>query len=1088
MKITVVLLTFCCLQLSAKTFAQKVSVSGKDIPLEKVFNTIKEQSSYTFFYDYDVLRQSNPVSIDVKNVTVEEVLNIVLIGQPVLYKIEGSVIVIARKEITSKSTEKFSDPIIVKGHVTNESNEPLAGAIVTLRGSSRVTACNENGDFELTLTPDEAARGVLIISLVGYNKQELRINKRNILNIELDKNIQELTDVIITNSYSKPKRKEEVTGSISTVTSQQLQVNRPIETFDKMLEGLAAGVQVEQSTELGTPVKINIRGQNSISPLSSSNVTQLTTSSQPLFIVDGVPVTEQRKGDEPLAFLNNEQLLNPLSGINPDDIETISILKDAAAAAIYGANASNGVVIITTKKGKSGKTKLNVGYSNGWAQSINKLKWLDGSQYHGLLKEMYINDRRSPFNAELLAGANNINTPWFELVNRYSTFNNIDVDLSGGNDNTTFRLSGSYLNQQAIQKGNDYEKIYFRLRVDHKINNRLNMSITMAPTLTSKNALNVYSNVPIIPNAPSYNADGSFYKFSTLGVPNPLAILAQNTNSHSGGSFNGNIRFEYNIRKNLRASTTVGMDALQNKLNLFDSPLNATGESKGGFAQIFDRTNFSWINSSQINWSPVLKKIHKFDLTTGFEAQAQSTRLLKGSGTGFTYYRLNELSNASNQSSASSRQNATSVSIYGQGTYNLLNKYFATLSGRYDAASIFGNDVNATVNAAVGVGWIINKEALLSDITWIDMLRLRASYGSTGNSRIGSYQARGLYGFNNTGYNGNTSSSPSSAPNAALGWEKNNKSNIGIDFNFIKRFNFTIEFYTNILNDAITPIPVAAQNGFINVLANIGKMRNRGVDISLNAQVLTGKFTWNTTLNAGFNKNVILEIKNKNALYGASTEGTVLKEGISTSAIWGFNFAGVDPATGRELYTDKTGKVVSVFDLDRNIITGGSYLGDRLPAVQGGFINSFGYKDFTFSINTVYSFGSNILINNINENNGRNLSNRNQSVNLLDRWQKPGDITNIPLLSASTNPLVYTSSKYMYDNTYIKISNVSLAYTFSKKTFRKLKGTRITVYGNATNLFYWYRQDSPNDRNGIREYKFDFPEAQTFTTGARISI
>ena len=1023
MKFTVVLLTFCCLQLSAKTFAQKIAVSGNGMALEKVFNIIKSQSSYTFFYDYDVLQKCNPVSIDVKDATVEEVLDMVLKGQPLSYKIEGTVIVIGSKELTNQSAGKLRDPVIVKGHVSNESNEALAGAIVTLKGSARVTACNENGDFELRLTPDEAARGVLSISLVGYNKQEIRINKRSFLNIELNKNIRELTDVVITNSYSKPKRKEEVTGSIVTVSSEQLQVNRPIETFDKMLEGLAAGVQVEQSTELGTPVKINIRGQNSISPLSSSNVTQLTTSSQPLFIVDGVPVTEQRKGDEPLAFLNNEQLLNPLSGINPDDIETISILKDAAAAAIYGANASNGVVIITTKKGKAGKTKLNVGYSNGWAQSINKIKWLDGTQYHGLLKEMYINDGRSPFNAELLAGANNINTPWFELVNRYSsknelylimlsmllsfrTFNNVDVDLSGGNDNTTFRLSGSYLNQQAIQKGNDYEKIYFRLRVDHKVNKRLNMSITMAPTITSKNALNVYSNVPIIPNAPSYNADGSFYKFSTLGVPNPLAILAQNTNNHSGG----------------------------------------------------------------------------------FEAQAQSTRLLKGSGTGFTYYRLNELSNASNQSSASSRQNATSVSIYGQGTYNLLNKYFATMSGRYDAASIFGNDVNATVNAAVGVGWIINKEALLSDITWIDMLRLRASYGSTGNSRIGSYQARGLYGFNSNGYNGNTSSIPSSAPNAALGWEKNNKSNIGLDFNFIKRFNFTIEFYTNILNDAITPIPVAAQNGFVNVLANIGKMRNRGVDISLNAQVLTGKLTWNTTFNAGFNKNIILEIKNKNSLYGSSSDGTVLKEGISTSAIWGFNFAGVDPATGRELYFDKTGKVVSVFDLDRNIVTGGSYLGDRLPAVQGGFINSFGYKDFTFSINTVYSVGSNILIDNANENNGRNLSNRNQSVNLLDRWQKPGDITNIPLLSAITNPLLYTSSKYMYDNTYIKISNVSVGYTFSKKTFRKLKNTRITIYGNATNLFYWYRHDSPKGRNGIREYKFDFPEAQTFTTGARISI
>ncbi len=1087
MKITAVLLTVCCLHLAAKTRSQQISFSGNNVLLEKVFAAIKQQSNYSFFYDYEILRNATPVSIDVSNASIPEVLRLVLKDQPLTFTISSNVIVINKKEAPGQMMLKQED-IVVKGHVINESNEPLSGAIITLVGTAKVAATNDAGNFEFRLTPNEAARGTLVISFVGYNRYETKINNKRNLVIELNKNIQALSDVIVTNSYSKPKRKEEVTGSIVTVSSKELQVDRPIESFDKMLEGLAAGVQVEQSTELGTPVKINIRGQNSISPLSRSNVTQLTTSSQPLFIVDGVPITEQRRGDEPIAFLNNEQLLNPLAGINPDDIDNISILKDAAAAAIYGANASNGVVIITTKKGKAGKTKLNVGYSNGWAQSINKIKWLDGFQYHGLLKEMYLNDGRSPFDAELLAGANNINTPWFELVNRYSTFNNIDVDVSGGNNSTTFRLSGSYLNQQAIQKGNDFEKIYFRLRIDHQVNRKLSMSVTMAPTITSKNALNVYSNVPIIPNAPSYNADGSFYKFTTLGVPNPLAILEQNVNTHTGVSFNVNIRFEYLLAKNFRLSTTMGMDALQNKLNLFDSPLNATGESKGGFATIYDRTNFSWISSSQVNWSPVLKKVHKFDVTTGFEAQSQSTRLLRGSGTGFTYYRLNELSNASSQSSSSSRQNATSISVYGQGTYNYLGKYFASLSGRYDAASIFGNDVNATVNAALGVGWIINKENFLSGVNWIDMFRLRMSYGSTGNSRIGSYQARGLYTFSNTGYNGNTSSMPSSAPNPGLGWEKNYKSNIGLDFNFKKRFNFTVEFYTNILDDAITPIPVPAQNGFTSVLANIGKMRNRGVDASISAQVLTGKFTWTSTLNMGFNKNIILEIKNKSSLFGPSTEGTVLKEGVSTSAIWGFNFAGVDPATGRELYTDVSGKVVSVFNLDRNLVTGGSFLGDRLPTAQGGFINAFGYKGVTVSVNLLYSFGANILINNINENNGRNLSNRNQSINLLDRWQKPGDITNMPKLSAIGNPLVYTSSKYVYSDTYIKLSNVSLSYTLPTNMVSRLKGTRITIYGNATNLFYWYKEDSPEGKNGIREYKFNFPEAQTFTCGVRVGI
>jgi TonB-dependent starch-binding outer membrane protein SusC len=982
----------------------------------------------------------------------------------------------------------LAEEIIVKGKVVNENNEPIAGAVYTLKGTAKVGATNDKGLFEIALTFDENARGILVITCVGYNRAEERINRRRDFTIELSRNISSLSDVIVTSSYTKPKRKEEVVGSIVSISNKELQTARPLESFDKMLEGLAAGVQVERSTELGTPIKINIRGQNALSPLNSSNVTNLTTSSQPLFVIDGVPIIEQRKGDEPIAFLNNEQLLNPIAGINPADIESISILKDAAATSIYGANASNGVIIITTKKGKAGKTKLNIGYSSGWSQPINKIKWLDGFQYHTLVKEMYLNDGRTPFEAELLAGSNSINTPWFELVNRYATYNNIDIDLSGGNESTRFRLSGAYKKNEAIQKGNDYEQIQVRLNVEHSMGQRLSMSVSIAPTFTKKNALNLYNTVPIIPNAPSYNADGSFFKFTTLIVPNPLAVLDQNLDNHRGGSINSNTRFEYKILKNLTLSTTVGIDGLLNKQNIFDSPKNATGETKNGFAQIYDRTSFGWISSTQANWRPVIKTNHTFDITTGFEARAESINLLRGTGTGFTYYRLNELSNASSQTSASSKQKTSAISVYGQAGYNYKSKYNASISGRYDAASIFGSDVNSTVNAAIGVGWIISKERFLEKTTWLDMLRLRASYGTTGNARIGSYQARGLYSFSNSGYNGAVSSSPSSAPNPDLGWEKSFKTNIGLDINFLKRFNFTLDVYNCILQDGISPIPIPAQTGFTSVLANVGKTQNEGMDAGITAQIFNGKFKWTSNFNIGYNKSTTLELKNKISLYGASTEGTVLREGVSTTSIWGFNFAGIDATTGRELYYDKDGKITPVNLLDRSPITGGSYLGDRLPKAQGGFINSFGYKGFSLTVNFVYSFGAKKLIENENENNGRNLNNRNQSVNLLDRWQKPGDIATIPKLSAIGNVLVYTSSKYVYDNSFINLSNVSLSYTLSDFITKKLRGTKITVFGNATNVFYWYKQKSPEGRNGIREYRFSFPEAQTFTWGTRIGF
>ncbi|MEO7044570.1 MAG: SusC/RagA family TonB-linked outer membrane protein [Ferruginibacter sp.] len=1083
-----------CMQLAGKAMSQRITISGDNIPVEKVFEIIKNQSNYSFFYDYNLLKNTKSVSMHLANASVEEVLTKTLANQPepLTFTIESSVIVIRAKDNQEvkkniSPLNQLSESIILNGLVTNELNEPLAGAMVYLKGMNKKTITDEKGAFQLEITSAEASKGSIVVTYSGYNSYEAKINYKKFLAITLSPFEKQLQDVVI-NSYSKPIRKEDVVGSITSISNKQLQTDRPIESFDKMLEGMAPGVQVVESTELGTPVKINIRGQNSLSALNSTNVTQLTTSSQPLFIIDGVPVTEQRRGDEPIAFLNNEQLLNPLAEINPDDIESISILKDAAASSIYGANASNGVVIITTKKGRNGKTHLNIGYTNGWGRSINMIKWLNGSQYHDLLKEMYINDGRSEFDAEILAGSPTINTPWFQLVNRYSSYDNVDLDLAGGNDKTTFRLSGTFLNQEAIQKGNDYKKMYLRLRVDHKISDKFRMGVSLAPTITDKNALNLYSNVPIIPNAPSYNADGTFFKFSTLGVPNPLAVLAQNTNYHSGGSFNGNINFEYKILKDLTASTIFGVDALQNKLNIFDSPKNATGASKNGFAQIYDRTNFSWISTSQLNWTTRFHKFNKLDLTTGFEAQDQSTKLLRGSGTGFTYYRLNELSNASSQTSSSSYQESTSIAVYGQAAYSYKEKYFSTLSGRYDAASIFGNDVNATVNAAIGLGWNIYKEKFLKNSRWIDMLRLRLSYGSTGNSRIGSYQARGLYGFNNAGYNDGTSSYPTSAPNDELSWEKDYKRNVGIDFNFLKHFNVTFDFYTNILDDAISPIPISPENGFTTVLANIGKMRNQGFDGSISTKINFSKFNWTSTLNFGYNKNIILQIKNSSALYGFSTEGTVLKEGVSTSAIWGFKFAGVDPATGREMYYDKTGKIVSVFDLDRNPSTGGTYLGDRLPYLQGGFINTFSFKGLNITVNILYSLGGKILIDYNNENNGRNLNNRNQSVNLLSRWQKPGDITNIPLLSASSNPLVYTSSKYVYDATYIKLGNLSVSYTIPQSVIRHLSNIGISVFANATNLCYWYKEKSPAGLNGIKEYRFSFPEAQTFTWGLKVNL
>ncbi len=653
--------------------------------------------------------------------------------------------------------------------ISSEDNLPLAGVSVRLLNTAKGTSTNNDGKFVLSLTDAELNTGVLELTSVGFKTRSYKLSGRKSIRIVLAKSLNELDEVVI-NAYTRPKRKEEVVGSLSTITGKELQTARPIESFDKMLEGMVAGVQVETNTELGTPVKINIRGQNSLTPLSTSNRTVLTTSSQPLFIIDGVPVIEQRRGDEPIAFINNEELLNPIAGINPDDIESITVLKDAAATAIYGANASNGVIIITTKKGRAGKPKIGVSYSGGFSQPINQIKWLSGQQYHTLLRELYINEGRAPFDAELLAGSPTMNTNWFGLTNQYGNFTNLDFDISGGSETLTYRFSASWLDQQAIQKGNDFRKAYVRLRVDHQLSKKMNVTFSMAPTITMKNAVNVYGVVPMIPNIPAYNADGTYYETS-LGVPNPLAIINQNLNYHEGGTMNGKVEIAYKILPNLRFTTSFGIDALINKLNNFRSGKNATGRNFNGFAEIYDRTNFGWINFNQLSWNGKIKGGHEIDATAGFEMQSQITKLLRGQGSGFTYYRLNELSNAERQNAASSRQRGNSISFYSQAGYNFNKRYFLTASARYDAASVFGTDVNATVNGALGLGWTISNEKWFSKADWLNLFRTRLSYGTTGNSRIGSYEAKGLYTFSNTGYNGFTSADPSTPPNPDLTWE-----------------------------------------------------------------------------------------------------------------------------------------------------------------------------------------------------------------------------------------------------------------------------------------------------------------------------
>lgn len=1065
---------FLCLLpllLNAQTWQRTVKIPATVHSLEQVLSEIEKQTGVVFNYDR--------ASLDLQQ-TIKGALQGPL--SEVLPRLESLAGIQFRLTGNTFSIRKRTDSNIRGIVLSAGDEEPLPGASVIVKATGRVIIADSKGEF--TFQP--AGEDTLICRYVGMTPQEIIPGNRKMLKIYLQGTPLGMQEMVVTSSYTKSRRREEVVGSIVHLDVEALQVYRPLESIDKMLEGMAAGVYVATNTSLNTPVKVNVRGQGSLVGFGTNR----TTSSQPLYVVDGMPVYEQQSGDQTSNF-NNETYLNPLSSINPQDIASVTILKDAAAAAIYGANAANGVILITTKLASGGKTRFNVDYKTGVSHFINQTKYLNGPQYYEVLRETLINNGKTEALASSMAGSSTINTDWFALTNRPANYQQVNMDVEGGRGGTAFRFSAGYLKEQSSSLGNDLQKIYLRLRLDHEVNKKLSLTFNLSPSINRQNTMSIYGSVLMPPNISPYNEDGSFNELATFNIPNPVAVLAQNEDSHKGNAFTSISKATWKVLPAITVTGMFGADYYQNKETIYKSAKNATGRSVNSSLQLIDRSNLGWTSFIQGAYDKVFLQKHAVNFLLGTQAQDATTNLLSGQGSNFTFDRLRSLSYAGTQRSSSSSQSNATVSYYTQLSYDYAKKYYLTASARADKSSVFGGDKKVAVNAALGIGWTITKESFLPPGKALNFLRVRASYGSTGNSRIGSYSSRGLYIFGNDNYTGNTGSVPegTSAPNPGLGWEKNYKLNTGIDATFFDRVQITAEYYNHHIVDLIANATVAPETGYTSMSVNSGTMRNQGFDLSINTtNIRSAHFQWNTSFNYGFNRNHIISFnKGINGRYSYAEIAAATSEGSSTSAIWGFKWKGVDPATGEELFYDRQGNTVDTKVIQQLPIDSGQVLGDRLPKFQGGIVNNISAYGFTLTFNIQYSFGASELSSYNLESDGRNLDHRNQSVNLIDRWQKPGDITRIPKLYFPRT-VRFNSSRHVHDLTYIKLSNVSLHYNLPASYLKKLRLNRCSVFANASNLFYWYKEDSPPGRNAARELRFTYPEMSTYTFGITAGI
>lgn len=918
-------------------------------------------------------------------------------------------------------------------------------------------------------------------------------------------NEKKIEEVIITSSYGTKKLKEEVVGSISTITYKDISFSQPFESLDKMIAGLTPGVQVVNNTELAKPVNINIRGLGSAVSLFGLQ----GTSTQPLIIIDGIIIREDQPFDA-LGFdgsTTSETNINPLARLNTDNVETINILKDAAAVALYGADAANGVILITTKRGRKGRPTYTFTSQYGVSQSINKIKYLSGPQYSELL-DAY----KKSVNPNDSYIWNGIDVNWFEVMNKNGDFFKTNFTASGGGKHINYRLGLDYSKNNEAKVMNSLEKKGFDATTGFDFG-KLQASLYTAYNELSKNQPNTYFNFILAPTIPIYDKDGNYSKTGTAGIPNPLAAANQNIADLKNKSLLTSLNISYQFSKNLKLSTVFGLDWSDKKDILWRSGLNESGRQTGTFTidniryDRLGRSRISLSDSKKWNWSAQLyydknfSEHHHIDYLLGSEIRSNKDFKTNHSGSNFvnpytyqypwqaaTYLSDNVLTNGYTLRNLTN-ENA-GRSFFSQINYDYKKKYFFTATLRRDESSAFGDDKDAAYNGAVGGSWVLSKEKFLRNNNFLKFLRLRSSWGMTGNSRIGSYRASGLFNvFINNGfmYDYNYAYPNSSAPQIRqLGWEKNEMINFGIDFNFKQRVDLTIELYRNNKSDMIVSRQTPLETGYSSADINGQAMYNKGIEVSLKAYWLTKKdYRWTTTFNIGTVKNKVTELQGFGERFSIGSLARAQKIGVPTSAIWGYQWIGVNSQNGRDLYLiNGEVKDTSQFSSSEDTF---SIIGDSQPDAIGGMNNTLMFKNFSLSFLINFEIGGDILLPQEIIDQYKILGNRNMSVNALDYWTTPGQ-TATNHIPSRINPTIPNSTKYLYDNTFVKLQNINLSYKIPIERDGKSLIKNATIFIDCTNVLYWYKVKSPQDKNGVREFRYLYPEMRTFSFGFRTSF
>lgn len=1161
------LLIVVLMLLANVALAQKVTYKGKDVSVKSVLKSIEKSTGYTFVYASSLINDNTTVSLDVKNASLSDVLAQVFLPMGVSYKISDKQILLQPKEMKeTNSTEGRNDnknprqtKREVKGKVVDQNGQTLPGVTITLQGTSIGTTTDVDGNFTISV-PDGVEN--INVSYIGFQSKMVKLTGAAMPAIKLEPSNLNIDEVVVV-AYGTSSKKA-MTGAVTSVSSDAITRNKSNNVISS-LQGMVPGLQMTSKAGSGgsSSQEIIIRGNSSIN-----------ASNEPLYIIDGVPS-------------------GSMNSLNPEDIESISVLKDASAISLYGARATNGVILVTTKQGVNNEQRTSVTYSGQvgistrtgkdyktvGAKDFYELSWealkngavdnpalltANGKNYanaaeyasYELVGKFGYNayDKQQPvgLDGKLDPSARLL---WWENFDKELIENGIrhehNISVSGGTKRMKSYASVGYLNQQGLEPGSSgFERLTTRLNFSYDISKSVQVGATLSYTKNKSESESVngggtfheyarrtpglYSIYKRDPNGNLvYDSDGKKildWGDGPLGIVNsrrpgvteegkginPLGTLDLDNSSNESNNVNMNFFVNVKILEGLSLRTTYASNYSDgfNK-NYTNSTI---GSQKGiGKLSTSNINSLRWTFNTILTYQKSFVEGQNFKILVGAETNETQNRSLYANSSGFLFDGMEEHGNASTwekptMTNGSSR--STLAGIFSRLEYDMYNRYFVSASLRRDGASNFHPDNRWGNFWSVGGSWIFSSEEFMKNLKWLSLGKLRASYGTSGN--IGSPNYRSYYKGGYT-FLDQPAFNYSSMANKDLKWEINKQFNVGMELSFLNnRIGAIVEYYNRITDDLFYNVPLSPSTGFNNVLRNIGSLRNRGIEVTINTDnIRTDDFKWSTSFNIANNRNKILSLNQDEFVTG----NRIYKVGMSTTEFFVPHYAGVNPdngnptwyideintatgeRTGNQLKTENFAELSNktiVLDNGKSVkyTNLGKYeMGNYTPKVSGGMNNTFRYKGIDFSFLLTYSLGSTVMMDDymmlmsVRPSVGSGIYQFHEDM--LKRWQKPGDITDVPRITTTSGTNYYnsTSSNRLRSGDYLKLKNIVIGYTFPENMFSKLKITSARVFFQADNVYYWStEQGFDPEQVSAGSVSASYPAISTYSFGVKLSF